>query len=119
MPEQIDNRRMRDYPAPDPAAPTLVFGHGAGAGHDHPWIRNVATGLADRGVRVVTFDFPYRIAGSKAPDKGPVLEEAFQSVWNEVVAGDRQAGRRVSAYFAGGKSMGGRISSQAAARGLL
>ena len=75
---------MRDYPAANPAAPTLVLAHGAGAGHDHPWMRRVAEGLAARGLRVVTFNFPYREAGRSLPDKGPVLEEAFKQVWDEV-----------------------------------
>jgi len=68
----------------------------------------VAAGLAARGVHVRTFDFPYRRAGRSAPDPAPVLEAAFAEAW-------RDAG----AVFAGGKSMGGRIASQAAARGLL
>lgn len=105
------------YPAADPAAPTLVFGHGAGAGQEHPWIVRVAKGMAERGVRVVTFNFPYRADGRKLPDQAPVLETAFQAVWTEVVAADRQAGRSGGRYFAGGKSMGARISSQAAANG--
>ena len=101
---------MRLYPAASPDAPTLVFAHGAGAGHDHLWMRRVAQGLADRGVRVVTFNFPYTEAGRKLPDRGPALEAAFVAVWSEVAA---SAPGRV---FAGGKSMGGRMASQAAAR---
>ena len=49
------------------SGPVLVFGHGAGAGHTHPWMIRVADGLADRGVRVVTFDFPYIEAGRRVP----------------------------------------------------
>lgn len=102
---------MRDYPS-TPGAPTLVLAHGAGAGHDHPWMRRVAERLAERGVRVVTFDFPYRAEGRKVPDPGPVLEQAYAEVWRNVATG---GGRT----FAGGKSMGGRIASQAAAGGLF
>ncbi|MEZ5320201.1 MAG: alpha/beta family hydrolase [Vicinamibacterales bacterium] len=105
---------IRHHPAADAGAPVLVFGHGAGAGHDHPWIRRVAAGLAARGIAVATFDFPYRAEGRKLPDKGPVLEEAFASAWREVAAG--AAGVPL---LAGGKSMGGRIASQAAAGGAL
>jgi predicted alpha/beta-hydrolase family hydrolase len=108
---------VHDYPATDPAAPTLIFGHGAGAGHEHPWIVKVAKGLGDRGVRVVTFNFPYRAEGRKLPDKPAVLEAAFQAVWTGVIAADRDSGRSGGCYFAGGKSMGARISSQAAAAG--
>jgi hypothetical protein len=91
--------------------PTLVLGHGAGAGHDHPWMRRVAEGLAARGMRVVTFNFPYVDAGRKLPDKGPELEAAFAAVWREAAAS------APGPLFAGGKSMGGRIASQTAARG--
>jgi hypothetical protein len=96
------------YPAADPSAPLLVLAHGAGAGEDHPWMTRVAAGLATRGVHVLTFNFPYKGAGRSLPDPGPVLEAAFADVW-------REAG----AVFAGGKSMGGRIASQAAAKRLL
>jgi hypothetical protein len=96
------------YPAADAAAPTLVLAHGAGAGEDHPWMTRVATGLAARGVHVVTFNFPYKEAGRSLPDPGPVLEAAFAGVWKDA-----------GAAFAGGKSMGGRIASQAAAKGAF
>jgi predicted alpha/beta-hydrolase family hydrolase len=96
-----------------PTAPTLVLGHGAGAGQAHPWMTRVAKGLADRGVTVVTFNFPYIDAKRRVPDPAPKLEDAFRAVWLEIAANAR------GKIFAGGKSMGGRIASQAAARGLL
>ena len=100
---------VREYPSRTDA-PVLVLAHGAGAGHDHPWMKRVAQGLADRGVRVVTFNFPYREEGRKVPDRGPVLEDAFARTWRDVAAGS------IGRMFAGGKSMGGRIASQVAAR---
>lgn len=103
---------LREYPS-GPGAPTLLLAHGAGAGHDHPWMRKVAQGLADRGVRVVTFNFPYKEEKRKVPDRGPVLEDAFAAVWKELT------GSTKGPVFAGGKSMGGRIASQATARGLF
>ncbi len=103
----------RRYDAAAAHAPTLVLGHGAGGGQAHPWMTRVAQGLASRGVHVVTFDFPYMEAGRRVPDPAPVLEAAFAKVWAETAASAR--GR----VFAGGKSMGGRIASQAAARTLL
>ena len=95
-----------------PSSPLFVFAHGAGAGRDHPWMRRVADGLTRRGVTVVTFNFPYIEARRSAPDRGPVLEEAFQRAW-------REAAGAHGPMFAGGKSMGGRIASQAAARDLF
>jgi predicted alpha/beta-hydrolase family hydrolase len=103
---------LRDYPA-GAGTPTLVLAHGAGAGHDHPWMTRIARGLAARGVSVVTFDFPYAAEGRSAPDKGPVLEAAFDGVWRQAI------GARGGPAFAGGKSMGGRIASQVAARRAL
>jgi predicted alpha/beta-hydrolase family hydrolase len=103
---------MRTYSASAPVA-TFVFAHGAGAGEQHPWMVRVAKGLAERGITVVTFNFPYKEAGKSAPDRPPVLEAAFEKVWNEVAA--KTTGR----IFAGGKSMGGRIASQVAAKGGL
>ena len=91
--------------------PTLVFGHGAGGGKDHPWITRVADALEARGIRVVTFNFPYMEAKRGAPDRPPVLEAAFARVWTEAAA------KATGPLFAGGKSMGGRIASQVAAAG--
>jgi hypothetical protein len=96
--------------AADAASPVLVLGHGAGAGSRHSWMQSTARELAGRGITTVTFDFPYLQAGRKVPDPGPVLEEAFASIWEEVAR--LFAGRLL---FGGGKSMGGRIASQATA----
>jgi len=93
--------------------PVLVLAHGAGAGAAHPWMRYVASELDKRGVRVVTFDFPYMAEGRKIPDRAPVLEAAFADRWKQVAASAE------GPMYAGGKSMGGRIASQVAAKGGL
>jgi hypothetical protein len=106
---------MQSYDAAGANAPVLVLAHGAGAGERHPWMTRVARGLAAAGVGVITFEFPYMEARRRRPDPAPVLEQAFEAAWHE-------ACRRSLAgtpCFAGGKSMGGRIASQAAARGGL
>lgn len=92
------------------STPTLVLAHGAGAGQAHPWMRHVAEGLEARGIRVVTFDFPYMADGRKLPDKAPVLEAAFINVWEDA------ARTADGPMLAAGKSMGGRIASMVAAR---
>ena len=74
-------------------------------------MRHVAAELESRGVRVVTFDFPYMAEGRKMPDRGPVLEAAFAAEWAKVAATTK------GPMYAGGKSMGGRIASQVAAAG--
>ena len=90
---------------------TLVFGHGAGAGQDHPWIKRLVAAFLTHGIGVVTFDFPYMAAGKSAPDRPPVLEGHFEQVWKDAAA------KGAGPMIAGGKSMGGRIASQVAGRG--
>jgi hypothetical protein len=100
---------MRTYAAAKPFA-TFVLGHGAGAGEDHPWMTQVAEGLAARGVTTVTFNFPYMEKKKGAPDRPPVLEATWIEVWDEIARGTKRP------MFAGGKSMGGRMSTHVAAR---
>lgn len=107
---------MRTYAAAADA-PRLLFAHGAGAGETHPWMTDVASRLCAAGVTVVTFEFPYMQAGRRAPDRGPLLERAYAEAWREVAGHlDAATARRA---FVGGKSMGGRIATQAAAAGLF
>ena len=104
-------------PAPaTPAGPTVLLGHGAGSDFREALLTGVATGLAARGVTSVTFNFPYRERGSRLPDRGPVLEECFATVADALAT---DLGLRPDVLIAGGKSMGGRIATQAAARGRL
>jgi predicted alpha/beta-hydrolase family hydrolase len=90
----------------------FVFAHGAGAGERHPFMVAVARGLAERGIDVVPFEFPYMRQKRKAPDKAPVLEAAFREAIDDARA-------RVTpdhALFIGGKSMGGRMATHLAAQ---
>jgi predicted alpha/beta-hydrolase family hydrolase len=89
---------------------TIVLGHGAGAGQDHPWMRRVVKAFASHGHAAVTFNFPYIDAGRSAPDRAPVLESHFEKVWKNAAA------TATDPMIAAGKSMGGRIASQVAAR---
>jgi predicted alpha/beta-hydrolase family hydrolase len=93
----------------------LVLGHGAGAGQTHPFMVGMARALAERGVDVVTFDFPYKHTGRKLPDRQPILEACFRRVLDWAAA--RGATRGRSRLFAGGKSMGGRIATHLGATG--
>ena len=85
-----------------------MFAHGAGAGHFHPFMTGYAEGLANRGVTVVTFNFPYMEKRRKTPDRAPVLEDAFRRA---VLGAVEQRHVRASKLFIGGKSMGGRIAT--------
>jgi predicted alpha/beta-hydrolase family hydrolase len=99
-----------DY-RPESGSPTatLILGHGAGAPHVSKWMVQTARGLADRGLQVVTFNFPYMELKKKVPDKTEVLEAAFRAAITTV------RGRAdVARLFLGGKSMGGRMASHVA-----
>ncbi len=69
--------------------------------------------LRARGVKVTTFDFDYVEKGRRAPDKNDVLEAKLAAVFAAVKA------KAKGPVFAGGKSMGGRIASQCAAKGTI
>jgi predicted alpha/beta-hydrolase family hydrolase len=99
----------------DPAGAdaVLVLAHGAGSGMRAPFMEGFAEEIGRLGIATLRFEFPYMQAGRRAPDRPPVLLDAWRGAFAE--GGSRAAGRRV---FAGGKSMGGRIASMAAAEGM-
>lgn len=87
-----------------------VFAHGAGAGMAHAFMAAFADGLAARGIATLRYQFPYMEQGSKRPDAPKVAHAAVRAAVAEASA--RWPG---SALFAGGKSFGGRMTSQAQA----
>jgi predicted alpha/beta-hydrolase family hydrolase len=95
-----------------PAAPraVFVFAHGAGAGMEHAFMEAFANGLAARGIATLRFQFPYMERGSKRPDAPKVAHAAVRAAVAE--AAQRLPGVPL---FAGGKSFGGRMTSQAQA----
>lgn len=104
-------RGVSVYPSENARA-ALILAHGAGAGQKSAFMVAAARALAARGVVTATFDFPYIAEGRKLPDKGPVLEDA----WRDAIAnGSARPEFAGLPLFIGGKSMGGRIASQAAA----
>lgn len=92
---------------------TLILAHGAGAGQTHPFIVDYAQAFAARGIKTITFNFPYMERGRHLPDRAPVLEACYGAVIDEV---RRRAGRKRPGLVIGGKSMGGRIATQLAAQ---
>jgi hypothetical protein len=96
---------------PSPLA-TLVLAHGAGAGQTSDFMVTFASGLAARGLQVVTFNFPFTERGKKMPDPQPVLEACYRAVLAKVAA-DPVTG--ALPLFIGGKSLGGRMASHLAA----
>jgi predicted alpha/beta-hydrolase family hydrolase len=99
---------------PREARACYIMAHGAGAGMVHPFMAAIANGLAERGIATLRYQFPYMEQGSKRPDT-PKLAQAT------VRAAVAEASRRVPklAIFAGGKSFGGRMTSQAQAASPL
>lgn len=96
--------------APPQARATYVFAHGAGAGMAHKSMTAIADGLAERGVATLRYNFLYMERGSKRPDT-PAL--AHQAVRAAVAKANELAPK--APLFAGGKSFGGRMTSQAQA----
>ncbi|HLZ45227.1 MAG TPA: alpha/beta family hydrolase [Gemmatimonadales bacterium] len=87
-----------------------VFAHGAGAGMNHPFMQRAAEALGARGIATHRFNFPYMDAKKSRPDPPAVAEEAVRKAVAE--AARAHPGVRI---LAGGKSFGGRMTSQAQA----
>jgi predicted alpha/beta-hydrolase family hydrolase len=96
--------------APGNASACYVFAHGAGAGMSHKFMEAAATGLAERGIATLRYQFAYMEKGGKRPDP-PALAHA---VVRAAVAYAVQHLPGLS-LIAGGKSFGGRMTSQAQA----
>lgn len=98
---------------PQPSA-CLVLAHGAGAGMTHAFMAAVAEGLLARGIATLRFQFPSMEAGSKRPDRPPLAQATVRAAVHAARA--RLPEVRL---FAGGKSFGGRMTSQAQAEAPL
>jgi uncharacterized protein len=99
---------------PPTARALLVLAHGAGAGMIHPSLQAVAAGLAERGIATLRYQFPYMEHGSRRPDP-PALCQA--TVRSAVAEASRLAPDLP--LFAGGRSFGGRMTSEAQAHSPL
>jgi predicted alpha/beta-hydrolase family hydrolase len=95
---------------PRDARAAYVFAHGAGAGMTHKSMEEIAVGLGARGIATLRYQFPYMESGSKRPDSPAVVHAAVRAAVAE-------AGRCCDGLplIAGGKSFGGRMTSQAQA----
>jgi hypothetical protein len=95
---------------PAGARACFVFAHGAGAGMTHAFMERVAAGLCDRGIATLRYQFCYMEKGSKRPDGPPLAHAAVRAAVAEAARSCPGL-----ALFAGGKSFGGRMTSQAQA----
>jgi predicted alpha/beta-hydrolase family hydrolase len=98
--------------APPDAFACYVLAHGAGAGMTHPSMQAVAVGLGERAIATLRYQFPYMEQGAKRPDP-PALCHAT------VRAAVAKAGELKLPLIAGGRSFGGRMTSQAQAKSPL
>ena len=96
-----------------PATTLGVVAHGAGTGMEHPFLTGFTGALNDGGAATLRFNFPYREAGKKFPDRAPVAVETWKAVMDAVA--ERDDGVPV---WACGKSFGGRMASMAVAEGM-
>jgi len=99
---------------PTSAEWTLVLAHGAGAPMDSSFLVDLTARLADAGLRVVRFEFPYMAARRGGERRPPDREPVLRATWTEVVAHLRGATDAPRRLAIGGKSMGGRIASMVA-----
>lgn len=95
---------------PAEAKALYVFAHGAGAGMTHKAMESNAQGLAVRGIATLRFHFPYMEKGSKRPDPPRIAHAAVRAA-----AADAARLAPELPLFAGGRSFGGRMTSQAQA----
>ncbi len=99
---------------PPEARCLLVLGHGAGAGMTHPFMEDMAERLARRSIATLRYQFPYMEQGKRPPNPAPVLKATVRSA----VAAAAKFGGGLP-LLAGGKSMGGRMTSLAASEEAL
>jgi uncharacterized protein len=99
---------------PDDARACYVFAHGAGAGMHHSFMAAFADGLAQRRIATLRYQFAYMDKGSKRPDPPAVAHAAVRAAVAEAAARCPDL-----PLFAGGKSFGGRMTSQAQAKEAL
>lgn len=99
-----------------PEAPRalLVIAHGAGAGMEHPHLERLVRHLAAVDIATLRYQFPYMERGARRPDRAPVLERAVRDAaqFAAAEAGDLPV-------FAGGRSMGARMTARAHVREAL
>lgn len=96
---------------PSGAYALLLLAHGAGAGMRHRFMEELAGKLADENVATLRYQFPYMEKRTRRPDPQGVLTDTVRAA----VAATKKYARDLS-LFAGGKSMGGRMTSLAAAK---
>jgi uncharacterized protein len=99
---------------PKDAKCLLVLAHGAGAGMNHPFMEAITDKLAEKSIAVFRYQFPYFEKGKRSPDPPNILMATVRSAVETASKELKDVG-----IFAGGKSLGGRMTSNASAREML
>ena len=99
---------------PPVATALFLFAHGAGAGMRHPFMEAASRALAERRIATLRYEFPYMAAGRRIPDRQGTLVDTVRAAAETAFELVPELPR-----FAGGKSMGGRMTSTAAAEAPL
>jgi predicted alpha/beta-hydrolase family hydrolase len=94
----------------DSNKPLLILAHGSGNNMNSAFLTAISEGVQSQEINVIRFNFPYKVAGKKVPDRSEVLENSWQLVIHWV-----EDNLKFEGLFIGGKSMGGRISTMVAA----
>ena len=105
------------YARPESPSATVVVAHGAGAGMEHPFLRGFTDALNSLGLATLRFNFPYREAGRKFPDRPPVAIATWRAAMG-AAAGQAAEHGDTGTPWAAGKSFGGRMASMAVAEGM-
>ncbi|HEX5171491.1 MAG TPA: alpha/beta family hydrolase [Cyclobacteriaceae bacterium] len=108
--EKLGNVSVMITPANTPKA-VMLLAHGAGAGMKHPFLESVANGLAENSITTVRFNFLYMEKKMKRPDPPAIAEKAVEVLIDHVHS--QYPGLK---FFVGGKSFGGRMTSQRLAK---
>jgi len=102
------------FDRPHSARAVLVLAHGAGAGMEHPSMQSIASGLSERGIATLRYQFPYMERKSRRPDPPALCHATVRAAVAEVSRWVPDV-----PLFAGGRSFGGRMTSQAQAQAPL
>ena len=106
------------YTRPADAAGTIVVAHGAGAGMEHPFMSGFTRAMHGEGFATLRFNFPYREAKRRFPDRPPVAIATWRAAMDAAAGRAAEAGSPGEPIWASGKSFGGRMASMAVADGM-
>jgi predicted alpha/beta-hydrolase family hydrolase len=106
------------YTRPADAAGTIVVAHGAGAGMEHPFMSGFTRAMHELGYATLRFNFPYREAKRRFPDRPPVAIATWRAAMAAAAELAAAAGSPDEPIWASGKSFGGRMASMAVAEGM-